>query len=355
MTATAAPTETKKKKSVLATIMKFVVPLIITVGLCYLLFTGVDFKEMIRIIRDDCDFRWIGLGLLINVVAHIIRAARWGIQLDALDCPTPLYYLVLSIFGTYSINLVFPRLGEVWRSGYIAQRQHRPFASIFGSMVCERLSDTVAVLCIFVITFFIASSSIMAFLHRYPEVYRGIEQVLTSPWIWGFVVLVVAFLIWLTHSKSRNPVVSKVRELWLQLWKGFIVIFKMHGKGRWLLLTVFLWTTYFLGLYVTFFAFPFTTELIDKNGPIVALVCFVLSSLAMGIPSNGGIGPWQLAVIFGLTIYMPQGLSAAAQSSFNLHATAFANLVMGAQTLLLICLGIFTFVAIAISKHKKRK
>ena len=54
--------------------------------------------------------------------------------------------------------------------------------------------------------------------------------------------------------------------------------------------------------------------------------------------------------MFGLTIYMPTGTNA---ETFNLNSAAFANLVLGSQTLLLIALGIFTFIAIAISKKKK--
>jgi hypothetical protein len=62
----------------------------------------------------------------------------------------------------------------------------------------------------------------------------------------------------------------------------------------------------------------------------------------MGVPSNGGIGPWQWSVIFALALY---GLAKE-------PATAFANLVMGCQTLVLIVLGIFTFVCISLQKKK---
>ena len=62
------------------------------------------------------------------------------------------------------------------------------------------------------------------------------------------------------------------------------------------------------------------------------------------MPSNGGIGPWQWAVIFALGIY---GLGHAS-------AAAFANLSMGATTLLTILLGIVTFAAIALDKKKGR-
>ncbi len=341
-----------KKKSVWATVMKIVVPLVITIGLCYLLFTGVNFSEMVDIIKRDCDFRWIGLALALATFSHVIRAARWQIQLDALDCRTPLFYLVLSVFGTYAVNLVFPRLGEVWRSGYISQRQDRPFATVFGSMVAERLADTVTVLSLTLITFLLASSSIMAFVQKYPQVYSGIMNIVTSPWVWGVGAAVVIFFIWFFRRRSENKAVVKIKNALRELWLGFAVIGKMKGKMKWLLLTFALWGCYFLQLYVAFYAFPFTRELLASDGIIVPLVCFVLSSIAMGIPSNGGIGPWQIAVIFGLTIYMPTHCD---PTQFNVNATAFANLVMGAQTLLLIVLGIFTFVTIAVLKKKSEK
>ena len=93
-----------------------------------------------------------------------------------------------------------------------------------------------------------------------------------------------------------------------------------------------------------FYAFPFTENLLHTHGILAALVTFVLSSIAMGVPSNGGIGPWQWAVIFALGIY---GVGKA-------EAGAFANLVLGCNTLLLIALGIFTFIGIALDKQKHK-
>lgn len=339
-----------KKTSVASMIMKIVVPLIVTVGLCYVLFTGIDFKEMIEIIRRDCDFRWIGLAMVISIFSHIFRAMRWRIQLEALDCHAPLSHLIYSIFGTYAVNLVFPRLGEVWRTGYIAQRENRSFTTIFGSMVADRLADTVTVALLTLVTFVLASSGIVKFIEKYPDGYNSIVSLLTSPWLWCSLAAIIVFSVWFFTRKTENKFVAKIKDTLKNLWQGFSVILTMKGKGRWLLLTVMIWGCYFTQLYVAFYAFPVTTELLEAHGVIVALVCFTLSSIAMGIPSNGGIGPWQLAIIFGMTIYMPVGADAA---SFNLNAAAFANLVLGSQTLLLIVLGIYTFIAIAISKKKE--
>lgn len=338
-------TDPKPKNATMRTLLKYIIPLIISVGLCYLLFTGIDFKEMVAIIRDQCDFRWIGLGLVIAVLSHIFRAFRWGIQLSALGVHAPAYVLIYSIFGTYAVNLVFPRLGEVWRTGYIAQRQDAPFATVFGSMVADRLADTVTVLLLTAVTFVLASGELMKFLAENGKSYAAIGRILASPWLWLAVVLVIALMWLLMSRKNSGKAVSKLQNAVKELWQGFAVIVRMPGKGRWLLLTLGVWGCYFLQMYVVFYAFPFTAGLLQTHGILVALVTFVLSSIAMGVPSNGGIGPWQWSVIFALGIY---GVGKA-------EAGAFANLVLGCNTLLLIALGIFTFIGIALDKQKHKK
>ncbi len=332
----------KKKSSRLGQLMKYIIPLIISVGLCYLLFTGIDFKEMMHIIRTQCDFRWIAAGLLLAVLSHIVRAMRWGIQLKALGINAPLYALIYSIFGTYAVNLVFPRLGEVWRTGYISQRQHAPFTTVFGSMVADRLADTITVLLLALMAFLISSKAILSYLHQNGESLAAIARLLESPWLWGAAVVVIAAVWIFMARKSSNSKIIRIQNAVRELWQGFAVIIKMPHKGRWLLLTVALWGCYFLQNYLAFYAFPFTTAIVEQHGIQAALVVWVLASISMGVPSNGGIGPWQWATIFGLSIY---GLGTT-------EASAFANLVLGANTLLIIALGIFTFIAIALDKKR---
>lgn len=331
--------QTKTKKG-LGNLIKYIIPMAISVGLCYLLFTGIDFGEMLEIIRTQCDFRWIALAMGINIVSFVCRAFRWRIQLRALGIDPPIHALIYSIFGTYSVNIVFPRLGEVWRTGYIAQRQHAQFTSVFGSMVADRLADTVTVLILGAVTFFMASSAILDFMEANVESYKSIGNFLTSPWLWGSAIVLFAGAWIFMRSRTRNPWVMRVQNVIRELWDGFAVIVRMKGKGEWLLWTIGIWGCFGIQMYICFFAFPFTREVLDQYGVIAAQVTFVLGSLSMGVPSNGGIGPWQWAVIFALSIY---GVS-------HTNAAAFANLVLGSQTLMLIILGIFTFSAIALDR-----
>lgn len=336
---------TAKKQSILSKIMKFAVPLIVTVGLCYVLFKGLDFNEMMAIISEQCDFRWIALALALSISSHVWRAFRWRIQLRALGVDAPRFALVLSIFGTYAVNLVFPRLGEVWRTGYIATRQKAPFATVFGSMVADRLADTVTVALLTLLTFCLASGSLLAYLRQNEATYQALMGLVTSPWLWAAIVATVAGFWWLlTRRRGESSIITKIQNFAKGLWDGFAVIARMPGKGRWLGYTAMLWGTYFLQLYVAFFAFPFTASVVEAYGVTAVLVTFVLSSISMGVPSNGGIGPWQWAVIFALGIY---GVDRTA-------AGAFANLVLGTQTALLVALGLFTFICIFIENKKKQ-
>lgn len=332
----------------LGKVLKFVIPFIVSVGLCVALFRDIDFNEMLRVIRTQCDFRWIGLMLLMGFVPLMLRALRWGIQLRAAGVNAPVHVLLYSIFGTYAVNIVFPRLGEVWRSGYVSYRQQAPFSTVFGSMVADRFADLVVVGCLTLFTLAVAHSEVIEFVKAYPQAYMTILHVITSPWTWisAVVALVAA---WLLLTRSNNRYVLKVKNFIVGLWGGFMSIVRMKGKLQWLGLTVCIWGCYFLQMVIGLHAFPLIAGMLDANGLILALVCFVLISISMGIPSNGGIGPYQTALLFGLTLFMPQGVDRVA---FNTTGAALGNVIMASQTLLMIVLGIITFALIAIDRHR---
>ena len=333
-----------KRRHIISNLLKYAVPLGLSIGLCWLLFTGIDFDEMIEIVRRDCDFKWIAAALVISLFSYIFRALRWQLQLNALDIRVPLFYLVLSMFGTYAVNLVFPRLGEVWRSGYIAQRQDAPFTAVFGSMVAERLADTITVALITLIAFILASDALLTYFIDNAATLEAIKSIVFSPWLWCIAIAILASLWWLFSHKTNNKLIAKIQRAIKGLWIGFAVIIKMPGKWRWLEWTLCVWGCYFTQLLVAMMAFPSTRDVIANHGLSAALVTFALSSLSMGVPSNGGIGPWQWAVIFALGIYGVE----------NATAGAFANVVLGTQTLMQILLGIFTFIMIALDKRRNK-
>lgn len=330
-------------KKILGYALRWLLPLALTVLLVVYMFKKVNFADMWQLIRHGVDYWWILCAMGISVLSHVCRAARWRIQLRSLDVRPPMMALCCSIFGCYALNLVFPRLGEVWRCTYISQREKAPFTTVLGSMVADRLSDTLVVLFLTVLTFIVATPAINAFLVKYP-VGRGVVDLVSSPWLWVAAVACCVGLWAMFHYGRNNRFVVKLRKQLVQLWEGFAAVGKMEGKWMFIILTLAIWTCYFVQLYVAFFAFPFTRELCTRPelayGLVPCLVAFVLSSIGMAIPSNGGLGPWNIAVMFGLAIY---GIT-------DSQGTAFSMLQWSGQTVMLILLGIFTMVYISMSK-----
>lgn len=332
-------------KKVLSIILKYGVPVIIGVGLIYFLYKNVDLEAMKATLASDVNYWWFVPVICVSIMSHVFRALRWRLQLRAIDVKTPLHPIVNSIFGTYAVNLVFPRLGEVWRCGYIANREKASFTQVVGSMVADRLSDTVTVLALTLFTFFLAQDAFYSFLDTYPQVKDGLVGMVTSWKTWVAAVVGVAALVWLFTSKTENKLVLKVKDMVKNLWDGFAAIWHMEGKWWFLLYTLCIWGCYFFQLYIAAQAFSYTCDL----SALAILVLFVLSSIGMGIPTNGGLGAWHMAIIFGLSLY---GVGTFSASNPDTQASAFAMLVWGIQTLLLIVLGIYAFTCIALEKKK---
>ena len=335
-------------KKVISLFLKYGVPVVIGVGLFYFLYKNVNIGEMMSVLGNDVNYWWFALVVVVSTFSHIFRAMRWRLQLKAIGVNAPLSALINSIFGTYAVNLVFPRLGEVWRTGYIADRQKASFTKVLGSMVADRLTDTVTVLALTIFTFFLAKGAFVKFLDTYPQIKDGLWNLATSPVAWGAAAVCVVLVVWLFASKTQNTAVVKVRTMLKNLWNGFYGITKMDGKWWFLLYTVLIWGCYFMQLYFATFAFTFTSNI----GVVATLVLFVLSSIGMGIPTNGGLGSWHIAIIFGLSLY---GVGAFDPKHFDPQASAFAMLVWGIQTLLLIVLGIYAFVSMGIDRRRIEK
>ncbi len=334
-------------KKIVSALVKYGIPIAISVGLAWFLYTNVDLEAIKVSLQQDVNYWWFAPVIVVSILSHVFRALRWRLQLRAIGVHAPLHAVVCSIFGTYFVNLLFPRLGEVWRCGYIAQRERTSFSQVLGSMVGDRLSDTVTVLLLTVFTFFLAQDAFLKFFEQ-KDAGGGSTSVMVMALLGVACVVGVALLVWLYRMKNAQGIVAKLQGIVRALWNGLASIWHMEGKWWFLLYTVLIWGCYFMQLYIASKAFSFTAAL----GVLPVLVLFVLSSIGMAVPSNGGLGPWQFAIIFGLTLY---GVGTFPPSvPYDAQASAFAWLVWGVQTLLLIVLGIYAFTYIALDKRSDK-
>lgn len=326
--------------------LQYILPVALSVILIWSLFKKVDFKETLMIMSHGVDYWWIMAAMGLSVFSHIFRAMRWQIQFKALNVKTTLMELTCSIFGCYALNLVIPRVGELWRCTFVAQRSKAPLTTVMGTMVGDRLSDSVMVLFLMLFTFVVATPALQSFLAKYP-VGENMLRLVYSPGLWISIILVTAGIWFLLHRFRYSSPVIKIRKWAGEIWRGFVVVMTMPGKWKFVLLTIAIWGCYFIQLYVAFFAFGFTRALCTEPGLafglIPCLVAFVLSSIGMAIPSNGGLGPWNIAVMFGLAVY---GVP-------DVEGAAFSILQWSGETVMLILLGIFTAIWASVTSTRK--
>ena len=175
---------------------------------------------------------------------------------------------------------------------------------------------------------------------------EAIDRITTGGGLWIWIAVVVALLVAGDYFFRRTAFVKGVNQSLRRIWNGFVVLFHMKGTGLYIVLTFGIWICHFLDTYLCFFAFPFTRQLISGQGYcwglIPGLVVFVFGSCSMGVPSNGGLGPWNIAVMFALSLF---GISDSDGAAYSLVCWSF-------QTAMLIASGIFSAIYIMLSRRR---
>lgn len=336
----------QKTLHIIGKVLKIILPMGISAVMVIWLFHKVDIKEIKAVLHNGVRFEFIASMMFLTMLSFIIRGVRWGIQLRAAGVPrmSPVAESV-SIFGAYALNILVQYLGEAWRCVYVARKEKVKIATIVGTDLGDRGSDLVMILIILALTLGVASQEIHQFFDRY-SFGRTLEHIFDNWYLYMGVIVVLGLLI-LADWKWRNTRFFISFNLgFKRMWDGFRVLFFMKGRWAYLWLTLGIWICYYFETYLCFYAFPFTRELISMPGSfygmVPGLVVFVFGSMSMAVPSNGGLGPWNIAVMYALTLY---GVSSA-------DAAAYSLVVWGFQAMMIIALGIFSAVYVMSTKSK---
>ena len=296
-----------KNKSLLNRVLTLVLPLVIGIVIIYFLMREMDMTELWNILKN-ANWPILLFSLVFGILGNTLRGYRWKLLIKPLGYAPSALRLNLAIFGGYAINYAVPRAGEIWKCGIVAKDEKVPFTKLLGTTIVDRIFDTVTVLCIALFAFIFNMKFFATQLSHNQQTLDTIAAAIKSPV--PYIILVLCIIIFLIVYKyfREHKIVVKVKEAIKDMGRDMKAIWKMKEKNQLLLYTIAIWTSYFFYFYVTFFAFDFTKDL----GITAGLIAFALSSISMGVPSNGGLGPWHVAVIASLTLYGVDQLSATA-------------------------------------------
>lgn len=302
------------------------------------IYKDFDFVGAANTILHDMNWFWMFVSLLFGVLSPVIRGWRWKMTLAALDARPRTGNCVNAVFVSYAANLVLPRVGEVSRCGILSRYDDVSFAKSLGTVVSERLIDT---LCVGLITAVAMLSQMKVFLNFFDATgtdLHSIGDVFTSVEFYIILFSIVGIGILLYYLVRTLSFFEKVKGMVLNIWEGIISLRRVRNMPLFILYTFLIWACYFLQFYVTFRCFSFTAEL----GFSAGLVMFVAGTIAVIVPTPNGAGPWHFAIISMMALY---GVGAT-------QAGTFALLVHGIQTLLVILLGVYGLLTLPIINKK---
>ena len=311
---------------------EWVLPVVLGAFILYWVYRDFDFDKAGDVLLHGVDWGWMSVSLLFGVLAQLFRGWRWRQTLEPLGAFPRRHDCVNAIFVSYAASLVVPRIGEVSRCGVLAKYDNVSFAKSLGTVVTERLIDTVTILLITLVTVVLQLPVFVTFLHQTGTKIPSLFHLLTSVWFYIILFCVIGVLLLLYALRKTLFFYEKVKGVVLNVWEGVMSLKGVRNIPLFLFYTFSIWLCYFLHFYFTFYCFSFTAHL----GILPALVMFVGGTFAVIVPTPNGAGPWHFAVI---TMMMLYGVNAT-------DAGIFALIVHAVQTFLVVLLGIYGLVAL---------
>lgn len=278
-------------------ILKIILPLALGLLMVFSLTRKVDWDVVLKEL-DGVSWMWVLISLVLALLSHVFRGIRWRMQLRNLGINPSVHAMSVSIFGNYGLNLVFPRMGEIWRCSYISHNYGIPFSTTVGTMVSERIVDMLVAGLMTVAAFVHERGHFSEFLSQ-SDGGQKILDLLFSPVLWlsivGCGVLVLFAALFFRHT----ALFLNVKRFLLNMWNGIKDLKNVPHLWGYLAWSAAIWGCYYLNSYTCCFFFGFTEHLDAWAG----LAIFVMGSLSLVLPVQGGLGPWHYAVATALLCY----------------------------------------------------
>ena len=312
-------------------------PFVLGLGILWWMYRGTDWSDFGHYVLHEMNWWWMLLSLAFGILPQMARAWRWKMALEPLGEHPRRTSCIDAIFMSYAASLVIPRVGEVTRCGTLKTADGVSFTKSLGTVVTERLVDSLLMLLFTGIAFLLQLPMFLRFLK---ETNTNIGDLLYrftgTGYIVTFICLVAALIAGLVAIR-RFSFFKKGRDMLRDMWEGVLSLRKVRNLPLYLFYSVLIWVGYFLHFYIAFFSFDFTAHL--SIG--AAFLIFCVGTFAVLVPTPNGAGPWHFAVKTMLVLY---GVA-------ETQAIMFALTVHTIQTALVVLLGAFGWARI----NSKRK
>ena len=320
-------------KKTLKKAINIAIPFVLGGGILWWMYRDTDFHAMEEMLWHEMDWGWMLFSLVFGVTAQLFRGIRWKQTLEPLDEHPRIMDCIHAVFISYASSLIIPRSGELSRCGVLARYDGTSFMKSLGTVVTERVIDSLLIL---FITLVVILSQVTIFSSFFDQTGTNLGDILRGFTTTGYIVTAICLVItlgFLWILMKRFTFMEKLKDMVNKLKEGILSLRGVQNKGLFGFYTLAIWVSYFLHYWITFQCFDFTANLSFT----VAIVSFIVGSISVIVPTPNGAGPWHFAVKTILVLY---GL-------VDTDAVTFVLIVHTIQTALVPLLGVFSLVALS--------
>ncbi len=312
--------------------LSIVLPILLGVFLIfytYEKFTPAQVEE-IKSYFKNANYYYIYLAAGIAVLGNASRAYRWKFSLEQMGYKSSFRNNFMAVSIGYLLNLTVPKSGEISRALIVKKYNNIPFDKGFGSIVAERIIDMLILLFFMILAVYLQFDIVKSFiLDKIPMVKLVLFLSV------GLLLFVLAILL---YKYSKAKWILAIKEKISGLEEGVFSILYMEKKWAYCFHTIFIWFTYVLTFYIAIFVFPETSTL-SVNAVVTS---FVVGSIAIAF-TNSGFGSYPFLISKILLFY----------SISETTGNAFGWIVWTSQMLLVLILGLMSFILLPVLNRKK--
>ena len=280
-----------------------------------------------------------GLVLIVAIgfVAIVFRGLRWVQMLQSLGYEVKGGRAIAAVAFSYLVNLVTPRVGEVARCTALNRTDKVPIDKLVGTVVLERVVDTLLFGIVVLSTLFISGDELASFLSdsgaQLPELSNTAIILAASIVVSGILAVVLTRKIWMQWGFAQ-----KIVGFLDGMVTGLRSLRTVNNKPLFWFYSVGIWSCYVATIAIGFSI----VEGVQGIGAEQAFFVSVAAGLGFVIPVPGGIGAYhylvsKALVVLGLTPFI---------------GTSFATLIHSSQSLMFVFTGALGFVFLYFAGRK---
>ena len=292
------------------------------------------------------ELKWLAIVLVVSLLNHIFRAIRWKLMLHALGYQVGLMSSFTNLMFGYFVNNAIPRGGEFSRCISMKKTDNVPFNVSFGTVLIERLVDTICLVLLIGLTLFTQYDELGGFWMdkiwmpiRNSFGKGGVIKEYKVFIIAGLAVVAILFKVFEKKIEATG-INNKIDDFSNEMWDGIKALIKMKDLPMFIVYTILIWVGYYFMTQLWFYALPEFAHL----GWKAALVIMVVGTIGRSVPvPGGGMGAYHTLVAQALLVY---GLTLE-------QGTVMAVLIHETQLIYVLVVGGISFLPILIAKRKE--